>query len=564
MDTPLAMIRESSSAGDMNRLFQDEVPALLPPPPVRWTNSNVPEKVVKELEEKYEEDEQEANVIAKQLFENEYTKASLLKYVSVIGSSNLKSVLICKEYMNLFKPWPKSIVSSLRKLVSKLYLVGEQIKVDRILESFSKSWTESNSVQILEDYKIVQIISFNLLILNNNIINNNSNIIITEEEFINSIWIALQDKQLKINSETKFQSEIQSYYDLLLLQPFELLKLPNSQLKRKKTFKVLRSFSSVSNLSNRSYSKRLSSFSSTSLNTNITEFSDIDSLKDKHDEKLEKIGPPWLISGVVKTEVNIDKKKSKINWFTKLTQRNNNYKSWQDSKILVQKGLLKQFDFNSIDDLNSFNTTNSSSYVNSIGTYNLYSGIASLLEDERFSKNHTEVGWKLRIPMIIDHNNERVFIFYSKNLEIANNFIETCNFWAARITQVPSINDSSKDEYGWSDSILIMDKGFENIRVSKWEVNSKKSFIPSSYSINEQLNKLKVYLKYLNDEILKHEHLKPVIIRVWSKKRSLKDKYQLVMNNWTIKYNHLLKDRNQFQTYLDTLALAIADKTTKL
>jgi hypothetical protein len=330
--------------------------------------------------------------------------------------------------------------------------------------------------------------------------------------------------------------------------------------------------------------------------TNATELSDViydvDYQKDKYDEKLENLGPPWFIEGILKTEV--DQKQSlntltrsrtsfRLSLFARLTNTSvispeldiYNTKGWMQSITTIQRGLLKQYSFGSTSDRKNFMKTGSTKFVNTIITYNLYSAIATLVDDTNEiisnSTNKTDGhAWVLTIPNLLsnDYNDEKKIVYYAPSLQIANNFIETCNFWAARITSIPSTGDKfiTNAEYGWSDEILTMNEGFENVKLNKWEclLSIESSFITSSFTIDEQFSRLKVYVEYLRAEIIKHNELRPVLERVWGKDESLKEKHQLAMNNWGEKYAHIYKQHEKFKTYLDSLAFAIAFKSSKI
>lgn len=97
-----------------------------------------------------------------------------------------------------------------------------------------------------------------------------------------------------------------------------------------------------------------------------------------------------------------------------------------------------------------------------IGDYNLC-GTVAVVEDLRVT---------VTFPKLTRRPPKR-FVFEAGTPEIAQEYANTCNFWAARITAVPALEESVLSlEYGWNDleRILAMGESFKRHKgFSRWE-----------------------------------------------------------------------------------------------
>lgn len=541
-----------------------------------------------------------ARNIAKEIYNQQYTKLSPDQYAAYLGTAKEESIAACQQFMSFFEPWSNSLIGSLRLLCSKLYLIGESTQIDQILEIFSKSWLSFNTDNFIGDYKAIHIVCFSLFILNSDLHNEqNLETKFTKTEFVsNTIDAIKEDSTVEIKDYTTLESQLKIYYDSIETEQLEILKV-NPKIKIKKrdvsnsstSSNSSKRINSVSNVSIRSSrnSRRYSSIGSsifidreTTLTDSMDTNYEVEYKKDKTDDRLEKLGPPWLIEGLLKCEVKTDLKKKKNGWLSRLTHNNNvistdfdiyNIKDWKQNIVIISKGLLKQYSFGSSSDINKFMKTKSDKYVNTVMTYNLYSAVASLVEENVISNadNRTNgIAWVLTIPDLLtnDHSQDKKIVYYASSLEIAQNFIETCNFWAARITAIPTTEESivTNAEFGWSDEVLKKQRSLKTLLVQKWEklVSIESSFIPSSYTLAEQFEQLQKYVDHLEKLIDDHNGLKPILENIWGGDEDLKEQYELVISNWNEKYVFMYKQHQKFKTYLDSLAFALSFRATKV
>lgn len=608
------VLKTSPNITNINEIFKDSSSASTASLLSRPLNYDVANDVI--TEEAEEDDPllnlspsalSQARSIAKEIYNQQYTKISPDQYAAFLGTAKDQSIAACIEFMSFFEPWSNSLIGSLRLLCSKLYLIGESTQIDQILELFSKSWYNCNRDNFIGDYKAIHIVCFSLFILNSDLHNEqNMESKFTKSEFVtNTIDAIKEDTTVSIHDHTTLESQLKIYYDSIETEQLEILKVKKRSERREfsnsssNSSNSTKRVNSVSNISVRSsrHSKRYSSIGSsifidreTTLTDSMDTNYEVDYQKDKTDDRLEKLGPPWLIEGILKCESNgkneLRRNNKKSNWFTKLTQNNNNIisseldiynlKDWKQNIVIISKGLLKQYSFGSSSDRNKFMKTKSDKYVNTVMTYNLYSAVASLVDDNVISNADNRsngVAWVLTIPNLLSNHDQtnqadKKIVYYASSLDIAQNFIETCNFWAARITSMPTTEEDivTNAEYGWSDEIIKQEKPLQNVRIQKWEkiISIESSFIPSAYTLAEQFEQLKKYVDHLEKLIDDHNGLKPILETIWGNNEVLKNQHDLVISNWHEKYVYIYKQHQKFKIYLDSLAFSLSFRATKV
>lgn len=114
-----------------------------------------------------------------------------------------------------------------------------------------------------------------------------------------------------------------------------------------------------------------------------------------------------------------------------------------------------------------------------MGNYNLCATIAQL-ERLSLSQQTDKIQWSLSFPKT-SKKPAKKFIFEAGTVEVATEYVNTCNFWAAKITAVPPLEESvSSLEYGWNnvDGLIALGEGFKRTKnVHKWELLPKGVYI---------------------------------------------------------------------------------------
>ncbi|CDR40219.1 CYFA0S04e06172g1_1 [Cyberlindnera fabianii] len=591
-------IRPSPNLQNIHEIYQNASTSSTKSTTPRKLNFDV---TADTISEEPEEDQTDASAhslrVAKQIKELKYTEIPVEEYASFIGTQKPENLSICEQFMRLFQ-WPASLIKALRLLCSSLYLVGEAQQIDQILEVFAKSWSQAHPRNNIGDYKAIHIVCFSLFILNSDLHNQgNQESKFTKEEFVdNTLQAIKEEKEIKTTDDITLGEELRVFFDSLNSEQLEILPLINMKVRQNKGKRVAtppkRDVSNVSLVSNKN-NKRLSSIGTPNLSRvnsirRMSSFTepvevnyDVNYKKDQFDDKLEKLGPPWTIEGLMKSEKATGRHKKKNSWFGWLTGSSTispdldiySTKDLKQSIVIIAKGLLKQYSFDSTADRKNFIKTRQDKYVNTVVTYNLYSATARLVDENMItnSKSSTSgVTWVLTIPNLLtnDYTQDKKIVYYAASEKIASDFVETCNFWAARITSIPSSEEEmvTNQEFGWSNDVLIKNKGLEKVRLHPWKclLSIESSFIPSAFELQDQFTQMKRYVESISLAIETHNKLKPVLQRVWGENKMYEKQFDLVMSNWSEKYVYLLKQKQKYGTYMDSLALALSFKASKV
>jgi hypothetical protein len=595
----IQMLRPSPQLQNINELYQDETSTSRSSTPKKL-NFNVSNDIINEEPEEEEMQGKNLKCFAKELYELRYKELPIDKYAALLGTNEQWNYLLCKEFMKLFDSWPDSLIQALRVLCSKLYLVGESTQIDQILDVFAQSWYQSHPQNDFGDHKSLHIVCFSLLILNSDLHNNqNQESKFTRDQFVENTLYAINEENLQLPHTKTLIEALKSSYASIYDQKLELMRvLQNQKVRRQKPKRALtppkspqRQLSNVSLISNKNTTRLSSIGSSVSISTSIRRMSSFPEVseinytvnykKDDYDEELESLGPPWAVEGLIKCEIQLPpkKKKSWMSWLGKSSEDITseldvyNIKDWKQSIVVVSEGLLRQYSFGSASDRKNFMRTKSDDFVSTVITYNLYSATASLVEDNIISNSEVQtngVPWVLTIPNLLtnDYTQDKKVVYYAPNLDVATSFVDTCNFWAARITSIPSSerNIVTNQEYGWSSEVLNGEVHLKTVSLQKWKclLSVESSFVPSSLDLKSQFGVMSAYVEDVDTEVKEHNALKPKIEQIWGENGEYNERYQIVMTNWSEKYVYLFKQKSKYKTYLDSLEKTLTLKASMI
>ncbi|OWB68895.1 hypothetical protein B5S33_g4502 [[Candida] boidinii] len=293
-------------------------------------------------------------------------------------------------------------------------------------------------------------------------------------------------------------------------------------------------------------------------------------IKEKGDLELELQGPPWVKEGLLytiipeedilnvksnqtfssssiltKTRSNVSSAKSTFHWFTSLrsssnstsSNSSNSKKNWNHLFVVVSKGELRVFSFDDQASFANFEETvgggNWYDNANTVASYNLCSCFAQVINPKSkayrnitathgdpvasHKKTGYETYWCLTLPL--DDSSklsaQSQVVFCSGTKEVAQEYVDTCNFWSARSSAIPPEDAISSIEYGWTERFLSMIDSnnidsstqvveyLKKTRIGKWTPLSP-SLAPASYQIVEQLKLLNKYFDDLNGKVKNH------------------------------------------------------------
>ncbi|OBA20589.1 hypothetical protein METBIDRAFT_32567 [Metschnikowia bicuspidata var. bicuspidata NRRL YB-4993] len=226
------------------------------------------------------------------------------------------------------------------------------------------------------------------------------------------------------------------------------------------------------------------------------------------------------------------------------------------------------------DDVGDGNWLNNAAHI---GNYNLCSTYAQLERSipghQTSSTSSQKVIFSLSFPRVSKRLPKK-FLFEAGTTEVANEFINTCNFWASKLTAVPTLEESmSSIEYGWTnlDALILIGEAFKKTKlISKWEalpkgvylsnLSSLESNIGSSYANHEgMLRQFAQTLKYYNNlkTLFNDFNRQKYHFMKQFRKYSNTSNYKLVMSNYENRAQEYKAEFSKYKTYITMLGYGL-------
>lgn len=215
-----------------------------------------------------------------------------------------------------------------------------------------------------------------------------------------------------------------------------------------------------------------------------------------------------------------------------------------------------------------------------IGNYNLCSTFAQLDKTNAHGNANLsatkKVFWSLTFPRV-SKKQPKKFVFEAGTTEIALEFINTCNFWASKITAIPTLEESvSSIEYGWTnlDGLIANRDNFKKLKtIHKWEQLPQGTFLSNyvvtsnneiSSGLDNHLGMMRQFVCTLNYYNNLKRHLKEFhLIRTkFVENFSYKliqgcSNYARIMNNYDVKIELYKFELNKYKNYLIVLGFGL-------
>jgi hypothetical protein len=322
------------------------------------------------------------------------------------------------------------------------------------------------------------------------------------------------------------------------------------------------------------------------------ELLDVDSLNDSmrtdtllEDESLGLCGAPWAKEGILKHKCHLDgiNKKSKD-------------RNWTDCFAVIEKGWMRLFSFSANTKSLRHKAKEQPKTAGVVGGGNwqdnaeeiwkflLRQTIASALPPPGYAKSRPYV-WALSLP------NGAVHLFQVGTPDIVKEFVSTANYWSARLSKEPMLGGVSNMEYGWSEAAISraliesdtqanmpapngrpstqssirtsLDRGSvrpklpgDKLYINDWSPPQQNT-VASQLMEVDQLKALQTYVKNVEEELQKHNELRPAMLLTFSPRHPNSNR---AMANWEKKSSYLLREIIKFQTYVDSLQAANIQK----
>lgn len=207
-----------------------------------------------------------------------------------------------------------------------------------------------------------------------------------------------------------------------------------------------------------------------------------------------------------------------------------------------------------------------------VGNYNLCSTVARLERNSTTPNGVKKPIWTLIFPRVSKKPQKR-FVFEAGTHEVANEFVNTCNFWASKITAVPPLEETvSSIEYGWTDldSLQYCRDGFKKTRIlSKWEPLPRGVYF-SNYvlpdldaepgkeheGIMKQFLQTLKYYNHLKSLYMQFSRQKVMFVKMFRRFAGCSN-YTLVVNNYEQKSHEYKSELTRYKSYIVMLAYGL-------
>ncbi|KAF3396584.1 hypothetical protein DPV78_007778 [Talaromyces pinophilus] len=311
------------------------------------------------------------------------------------------------------------------------------------------------------------------------------------------------------------------------------------------------------------------------------------------DDTLELLGAPWAKEGSLKHKQHLEAvdKKAKD-------------RNWNECFAVIQRGWLRLFSFSANSKSMRLKSKqrqgggvvvgggNWMENAEEVWKFLLRQTIASALPPPGYSKSRPHV-WALSLPTGAVH------LFQVGTAEIVREFVTTANYWSARLSKQPLVGGISNMEYGWSDAVInsaLINMDYnrsppnssgtgphppprpsfqssirssldqqggvraklpaDRVHLSDW-TPPQQSMNASTLSEADQLSALQTYVKNVEEDLQKHNELRPAMLLAFSPRHPNAAK---AMSNWERKSSYLLREIVKFRTYIDCLTAAKTQK----
>ncbi|KAJ7084372.1 hypothetical protein B0H15DRAFT_393041 [Mycena belliarum] len=305
------------------------------------------------------------------------------------------------------------------------------------------------------------------------------------------------------------------------------------------------------------------------------------------DEELALLGAPWAKEGML----------CRKQYWESVGKRAKD-KAWLDVFVVIQRGELNMFTFgdNGQGTSGTFGGGNWLSNANAVGTVTLAHSLAHSLPSPGYNRQRPYC-------MVLTLANGGVYFFQAGTEELVNEWVSTCNYWAARTSKEPLAGGVSNMEYGWnrlddpsharshseaesstadfSDMMSVRSgrsgrskfgwrDGAATVRgtSSPWAdrtfINDWKPPLPptvsSPHDEETQLEALRKHVASMKKDLKKHNEYREPMSALYQPRsaNALKS-----LSNWERKSQYLLTEIVKYDSYIDSLQAAMSLRLKK-
>ncbi|TBU55815.1 hypothetical protein BD310DRAFT_824986 [Dichomitus squalens] len=300
------------------------------------------------------------------------------------------------------------------------------------------------------------------------------------------------------------------------------------------------------------------------------------------DEELALLGPPWAKEGMLCRKQ-----------YWECAAKRAKSKAWMDVFVVIQKGELSMFTFGE-HGLGGSSVVGGGNWLENatpVGTLLLAHSLAHALPPPGYNRQRPHC-------MVLTLSNGGVYFFQAGTEELVNEWVSTCNYWAARQSKEPLVGGVSNMEYGWSrvadpvtrgrsiseDDYSIRDTDSQSVRsgrsrfkdmaatvradkspwadrtyINEWKPPLPPS-VPSTHDEETQLEALQKHVAHLKEDLQQHNELRTPMTQLYQPRSS---NAQKAMTNWEKKSQYLLTEIVKYDSYIDSLQAAMSLRLRK-
>ncbi|TFK89121.1 hypothetical protein K466DRAFT_645137 [Polyporus arcularius HHB13444] len=300
------------------------------------------------------------------------------------------------------------------------------------------------------------------------------------------------------------------------------------------------------------------------------------------DEELALLGPPWAKEGMLCRKQ-----------YWESTGKRAKSKAWMDVFVVIQKGELSMFTFGE-HGMGGASVVGGGNWLENAtpeGTLLLAHSLAHALPPPGYNRQRPHC-------MVLTLSNGGVYFFQAGTEELVNEWVSTCNYWAARQSKEPLVGGVSNMEYGWNrvvdpvsharsmseDDYSMRETDNQSVRsgrsrfkdmaatvradkspwadrtyLNEWKPPLPPS-VPSMHDEETQLEALQKHVAHLKEDLQQHNELRTPMTKLYQPRSSNAQKAQ---SNWEKKSQYLLTEIVKYDSYIDSLQAAMSLRLKK-
>ncbi|KAL4254296.1 hypothetical protein ABKN59_002913 [Abortiporus biennis] len=302
------------------------------------------------------------------------------------------------------------------------------------------------------------------------------------------------------------------------------------------------------------------------------------------DEELALLGPPWAKEGMLCRK-----------HYWESTGKRSKSKNWMDVFVVIQKGELSMFVFGDHGAGGSGVVGGGNWLENAspVGVVQLAHSLAHALPSPGYNRQRPHC-------MVLTMSNGGAYFFQAGTEELVNEWVSTCNYWAARQSKEPLTGGVSNMEYGWNrvldpvtrvrsaseDNFSVRDDDNVSVRSGRSRY-SKKNFsstlradkspwndrvfindwkppmppsVPSNHDEETQLDALRKHVSTLKRDLTEHNELRAPMLSLYAPRSSNAEK---AMENWEERSRWILSEIVKYESYIVSLESAMTLRLKK-